>query len=223
MSCSAARCATASAFYWSHCGTYLVNHADMVGEQPLRSLDDVEALGARVRERGFTALKCNMYRFDGGEPYVYMPGFGRSAGDGPELNLTRETVRALRNQISAFQEGSGGRVDILVDLNFNFRTDGYMALARALDDLGLYWIEIDNYDPEGLAMIRRSVTTPIALLRIALRTAPVPAFAWNGIPWTPPSSTCRGTDSAKASRSPPCVTLGRSTSRRTISTATSRR
>ena len=148
--------------YWSHCGTYLVNHADVIGEQPLRSLDDVEALGARVRERGFTALKCNMYRFDGPEPYVYMPGFARSAGDRPELNLTRETVRALRNQISAFQEGSGGRVDILVDLNFNFRTDGYMALARALDDLGLYWIEIDNYDPEGLAMIRRSVATPIA-------------------------------------------------------------
>ena len=147
--------------YWSHCGTYLFDHADLIGVPALRTLDDVKELGARVVERGFTALKCNMYRFDAVRPYVYMPGFGRGPG-GPELNLSLATVHALRDQIAAFRDGTGDRVDILVDLNFNFRTDGYMTLARALDDLALYWMEIDNYDPQGLALVRKAVSTPIA-------------------------------------------------------------
>src|ERR1700738_2420866 len=55
--------------YWSHCGTYRFRHADKMGREPIRSLDDVRALGREVADRGFKALKCNIYRFDGREPY----------------------------------------------------------------------------------------------------------------------------------------------------------
>ena len=43
---------------------------------------------------------------------------------------------------------------IHLDLNFNFKTEGYLQITRALDDLKLTWFEIDLYHPEGLRRIR---------------------------------------------------------------------
>ena len=147
--------------YWSHCGTYLVAHADVIGQPPLTSLRDVETLGTRVRSEGFTALKTNIFLFDGNRPRVYMPGFG--VGDNsPELNPALDVERALRAQVEAFRSGAGPDVEILVDLNFNYRPEGYRRVVRALDDLDLMWAEIDLFDAPALAGIRDAVSTPIA-------------------------------------------------------------
>src|SRR5262249_51477661 len=43
--------------YWSHCGTTRARHGAALGLPPLRTYDDVVALGREVVERGFTALK----------------------------------------------------------------------------------------------------------------------------------------------------------------------
>ena len=51
---------------------------------------------------------------------------------------------------------------IHLDLNFNFKTEGYLQITRALDDLKLSWFEIDLYHPEGLRRIRDANKTPIA-------------------------------------------------------------
>ena len=147
--------------YWSHCGSYRLNHHEIMGVAPLRSLDDLVSLGREVRERGFSALKTNIFMFDGEVPYMHMPGFARTAG-GPELNWDRRILRALEAQLDALREGAGPEMDILLDLNFNFKTEGYLKVARTLDAHDLMWFEIDNYDPEGLQLIRRSVKTPIA-------------------------------------------------------------
>ena len=64
--------------YWSHCGTYRLHHAEKMGLAPVRNLDDIRKLGQHVRERGFTALKTNIFLFDGARPELYMPGFVRS-------------------------------------------------------------------------------------------------------------------------------------------------
>jgi hypothetical protein len=71
--------------YWSHCGTYRLHHADGMGLPPVRNLDDICKRGEHVRERRFTALKTNIFLFDGAGPELYMPGFVCSPG-GPELN-----------------------------------------------------------------------------------------------------------------------------------------
>ena len=47
-------------------------------------------------------------------------------------------------------------------MNFNFKTEGYLTMARALDDLGLMWFEIDSYDATALRDIRRACKTPLA-------------------------------------------------------------
>src|SRR5208337_3283763 len=96
--------------YWSHCGTYRARHADKIkewaGVDPVRSLDDIVALGEEVRRKGFKGLETNL----------------------------------------------------------NYKVDGYVKLARALEPLDLVWLEIDLYDPAGLAFIRRSARTPISSL-----------------------------------------------------------
>src|SRR5690606_26052681 len=48
--------------------------------------------------------------------------------------------------------------------NYFFKPEGYRQLAYALEPLGLYWLEVDNFDPEALAFIRRSTRIPIASL-----------------------------------------------------------
>jgi L-alanine-DL-glutamate epimerase-like enolase superfamily enzyme len=148
--------------YWSHCGTYLLQHADKVGQPPLRSLADVTDLGRRVAESGYTALKTNILVFDE-PPWLHMPGFARR-GEPPELNAERHVIDALQKLIAAFQAGAGPGVEILLDLNFNFKTEGYLRVTRALDEMGLMWFEIDSYDARALAHIRRSLKTPIASL-----------------------------------------------------------
>jgi L-alanine-DL-glutamate epimerase-like enolase superfamily enzyme len=148
--------------YWSHCGTYLLQHADKMGQQPLRTLEDVKALGRRVAESGFTALKTNILVF-GDKPTLHMPGFAR-LGELPELNAERHVIDALQKLIAALQAGAGPGVEILLDLNYNFRTEGYLRVARALDEMGLMWFEIDSYEPRALAHIRRSLKTPVASL-----------------------------------------------------------
>ncbi|MFV0297059.1 MAG: mandelate racemase/muconate lactonizing enzyme family protein [Hyphomicrobiaceae bacterium] len=149
--------------YWSHCGSYRLNHAEAMGLPPVRNLDDIRSLGAHVRERGFTALKTNIFLFDGQAPEMFMPGFGRTPG-GPELNPSRRIETALDRQLTAFREGAGDDVEFLLDLNFNFKTEGYIRLVRWLEQQQhrLMWVEIDSFDARALALIRRSITTPLA-------------------------------------------------------------
>ncbi len=151
--------------YWSHCGTYRMNEAGaaLLGKPRLQSLQDVERLGAEVPERGFTALKTNIFVFEDG-PRLHMPGFAwdPAGPQVPELNAERDVIEALRGQIEALRAGAGPDVDILLDLNFNFKVEGYLKTMRALDALGLFWFELDIYDPKALALIRRSVRTPVA-------------------------------------------------------------
>ena len=144
--------------YWSHCGTYRMHEstASYLGKEPMKSLDDVRALGEEVRDRGFTGLKCNMYVF--GER-TYTHGWRRSF---PERNAEKPLIRSVYNQIEAFNEGTGGDVDILIDLNFNFNPEGYIRMIRKLTPLELFWCELDIYNPEALAYIRKRTDTPIA-------------------------------------------------------------
>ena len=53
-------------------------------------------------------------------------------------------------------------------------------ITTGLDDLGLTWIEIDLYDPVGLAGIRERVANAHRLLRVAVRPARVPAVLREG-------------------------------------------
>jgi galactonate dehydratase len=149
--------------YWSHCGTYRFRHADQMGRERLRSLEDVKALGREAADRGFKALKCNIYRFDDQEPYVY--GIQTTKPDEtfhPEMNVTGAVVHAIEQELAAFREGAGPGMGLLMDLNFNFRTEGFLRVARAVEKFDMTWLEIDTFDAGALATIRRGASVPIA-------------------------------------------------------------
>ena len=150
--------------YWSHCGTWRVRFLEQIeawtGAAPIRSLADVTAQGAEVAARGFKGLKTNIMRFDGPEPTLHMPGF--NAPFAPGLTLDRALIDGLCAQMDAFRQGAGPGVGLHLDLNFNFRTEGYIRIAQAMEEFDLAWLEIDTPDPAALAEIRRCARTRIA-------------------------------------------------------------
>src|SRR3984957_12426542 len=136
--------------YWSHCGTYRARYADRIkewaGVEPVRSLDDIVRLGAEVKAKGFKGLKTNLIRFAGGKASMYGPGTGTPPGF-PELNVDSAIAAAAVDQLAAFREGAGKDVGLHLDTNFNYKIDGYIKLARALEPLDLVWLRNDPFDP----------------------------------------------------------------------------
>jgi galactonate dehydratase len=122
--------------YWSHCATYRVMHPAELQIKPVRTLDDVVELGKEVVAKGFTGLKTNVLLL-GDHPRAHIPGLAH--GDSyPELNPERFVLEAITAQLAAFRQGAGPRVDIMVDLNFNYKTEGFLKVARAMEPYDLF-------------------------------------------------------------------------------------
>lgn len=147
--------------YWSHCGTYRVRNHEAVGTPPLRTYDDVAAMGAEVKARGFKGLKTNILPFDGQKLVGFGPGFGRTPGY-PALNIDRKTLQAVRDTLGAFRTGAGPEMGIHLDVNYHFKTEGFLQVAKAVEPYDLAWLEIDTWDPQSLALIRSRAPCPIA-------------------------------------------------------------
>ncbi len=146
--------------YWSHCATWRINHPTFY-KPAITDLDGVKSLGREVREKGFTACKTNIFIYEGQQnPKGYRPGFG--SPNQPALNVERNVLRNLRMHLEALRDGVGPDVDILLDLNFNAKTEGYLKILREIADLDMFWIEIDSYSPEALGYIRRQSPHPIS-------------------------------------------------------------
>ncbi len=156
--------------YWSHCDTWRIAHPTFY-KPAIVDLDGVKALGREVRDKGHRALKTNLYRYKDGKPEFWMPGFGRPLF--PEANVDKALLRDLRTHLAALKEGAGQNVDILIDLNFNAKTEGYLELVRTINEFEMFWIELDIFNPEALALIRRESRHPIASCETLLG---LPAF-----------------------------------------------
>jgi L-alanine-DL-glutamate epimerase-like enolase superfamily enzyme len=144
--------------YWSHCGSYRITNPEYY--DPVRTLDDVTALGEEVRESQFGALKTNVFDFSGDEPTGWAPGFGRPFH--PSLTIEDDQLAAQREYLEALREGTGPEVDILLDLNYNMKPEGYIRLLRELADFDLFWVEIDSPNAAALADVRRESPHPIS-------------------------------------------------------------
>ena len=145
--------------YWSHCVTWRA--ARRPHYQPeITDADGVRALAREVRERGFTGLKTNIFRYENGQIRGWAPGFGNP--NNPDLNMERKVVNGLREHLQIIREAAGPDMDILLDLNFNARTEGCLKVLRAIEDLDIFWVEIDTRDPKALAYLRSQSRHPIA-------------------------------------------------------------
>jgi L-alanine-DL-glutamate epimerase-like enolase superfamily enzyme len=146
--------------YWSHCGTWRISRRPYF-QPEIDSLDGVKALGREVRDRGFKALKTNIYGYTPeGKVWGWAPGF--AAPFAPELNVDRAVLRGIRQHLEAFQDGAGPGVETLLDLNFNAKTEGYIRILREIADLEMFWVELDMFNAEAMAYIRQQSRHPIA-------------------------------------------------------------
>jgi len=137
--------------YWSHCGTYRARNSEMLGTPPLRTMDDIANLGREVVSRGYTALKTN----------IVVPGEPASVIGTVDGNINNKIISAIERLMGTFREAVGDDVDICLDLNFNFKTEGFIRAAKAVEPFNLMWLEIDTYDPEALLQIKQSTSVPI--------------------------------------------------------------
>jgi galactonate dehydratase len=165
--------------YWSHCAMYRAVHPDVfrdvIGVAPVTTLDDVRDVGAEVARRGFRALKTNLLRLDSRrKPFVQR---GR---DPFAHNIDGELIGMVIDQLQAFRDGAGPDVGLMMDLNFNFKPEGFRRIAKAVEPFGMTWLEMDTYDADALALIRRSTSTPIASLETLLGAAALRPFVEKG-------------------------------------------
>jgi len=137
--------------YWSHLGTYRARYQELIGTPPIKTFDDIAILGKEAVKRGFTAVKTDLV-VPGEPPRVIRTTDG---------NINRDIVNNMVKLISTFREAVGSQADIALDLGFNFKTEGCLTLARALEPYNLMWLEIDTYDADALLQIKKSTKIPI--------------------------------------------------------------
>ena len=145
--------------YWSHCGSSRARAHEIIGTPPIRSMDDVRALGAEVRAKGFHALKTNIV-FPGDPAKTYSAGWGGGPGT-TDQNASPALLRHIEEYIGTFKEGAGLDVQIALDLNFHFKPLAARQICQVLEPFEMMWVEVDMYEAEGLGEVKRSTTVPI--------------------------------------------------------------
>jgi galactonate dehydratase len=178
--------------YWSHCGSVRAQaeRADRIGVPRVETTDDVKRLAEEVLERGFTAIKTNLFPLkDRPDTKWVRNAFSTHAGDAPG-----PVLRNAEAVVGAFREVLGPDVGIALDVAFTFKLGGAIKLARVLEPYDLMWLETETFDAEALRLIRESTTTPICtgeslfgvmgykpFLQLHAQDVIMPDFAWNGI------------------------------------------
>ena len=141
--------------YWSHLASARAGDPTLAPDKPLRDWDAVAAAAREAPAHGYDAFKTNIL-WPGDPPHQIS-----QSRDGLDHDQRADTgiVRNAEKQISVMREAVGPSVDILLDINYNFKTEGAIRIARALEPYNLFWIEHDNEDPEALAQLKASTST----------------------------------------------------------------
>lgn len=185
--------------YWSHLGLIRANYAHLfdgkvIDKPAVRSLADVQTQIAEARDAGFTAFKSNIIRFEPKRRMTDVRGLSQSLRTGmPELNVSAAQIDAFAGQLAAMRE-AGPDMEIMFDLNYYFRPEGFRRFARAAEPYRLGWLEVDLPEAGGLRSVREATTTPIGSLEQIMGARPLRPFfdehavdvaiidpQWNGV------------------------------------------
>jgi L-alanine-DL-glutamate epimerase-like enolase superfamily enzyme len=179
--------------YWTHCGSTRArpDRAAKLGLPfAVETTDDLRRLAQEVLDRGFTAIKTNMF------PLQDRPD-ANPAGDAFESQAGDCPPSAIRNAVAVvgtFREALGPDVGIALDVAFRFKLGGAIKLARALEPFDMMWLETETLDPDAMQVIRNSTSTTIChgeslfgvqgykpFLQRHAQDIIMPDLAWNGI------------------------------------------
>jgi L-alanine-DL-glutamate epimerase-like enolase superfamily enzyme len=176
--------------YWSHCGTVRARYAEKLGLPPVETTDDLRRLAEEVKEKGFTAIKTNLFPLkDRPDTLPLMSRLSHHPGDAPP-----DAIRNAEAVVGTFRDALGPDVGIALDVAFTYRLGGAIKLARALEPYDLMWLEVETLDPDALALIRQSTKTTICtgeslyglhgykpFFERHAQDIVMPDLAWNGI------------------------------------------
>lgn len=147
--------------YWSHFALYRLKRGfDTHQKEEIKDLGQMAAHAKSVLEQGYSALKTKIHCFDESGGTGYFPCFGSEPG-APELNLSPLMLKNIVNQMSAIRETVGDELDLILDLNSNFKPDSIIRISSALKHLGIRWLEVDVFDADILRDIREKSPIPI--------------------------------------------------------------
>ena len=147
--------------YWSHFALYRLKRGfDTHQKEEIKDLAQMAAHAKSVLEQGYSALKTKIHCFDESGGTGYFPCFGSEPG-APELNLSPLMLKNIVNQMSAIRETVGDELDLILDLNSNFKPDSIIRISSALKHLGIRWLEVDVFDADILRDIRQKSPIPI--------------------------------------------------------------
>lgn len=147
--------------YWSHWGSLRSFSARSIGKPPLSTLQDVFDAAKEVEARGFGALKTNLFFPTGGEQaWLDHGGFGGGLGSSDQT-ASHAVLRAFEALIGTIRDSVGPHIDIIVDVNFDYKPESIIRIARVLEPFDLLWLETDMNDAGALAEVRRAVDVPI--------------------------------------------------------------
>jgi galactonate dehydratase len=175
--------------YWSHCGSNRATRSERLGVPKVETTDDLRRLAAEVKDRGYTALKTNLFPLKDrpdADPRMLPNAYAGDVSGG-----------ALRNAeaiVGTFREELGPDVGIALDVAFRFKLAGAIKLARAMEPFDLMWLEVESFDPQALRTIRESTRTTLCTgeslfgtqgfrpyLDLHAQDVIMPDLAWNGI------------------------------------------
>lgn len=175
--------------YWSHCGSVRANRGERLGVPKVETTDDLRKLAAEVQEKGYTALKTNLF------PLKDRP----DADPGGPVNaysgeISGPAIRNAEAVVGTFREELGPDVGIALDVAFRFKLAGAIKLARAMEPFDLMWLEVESFDPKALRTIRESTRTTVCTgesifgtqgfrpyLDLNAQDVIMPDLAWNGV------------------------------------------
>ena len=143
--------------YWSHLASARAGDPSLVPDKPLKDWDAVARAAQEAPEKGYNAFKTNII-WPGDRPRAITQG---RDGQNHDQRADSNLVRHVEKQISVMREAVGSSVDILLDINYNFKTEGAIRIARALEGYNLFWIEHDNENPLALSQLRESTNIPV--------------------------------------------------------------
>ncbi|OMQ16680.1 hypothetical protein A7K94_0200835 [Modestobacter sp. VKM Ac-2676] len=179
--------------YWSHCGLGRIRLAQAGLAEPVRTLDDVRAMGADVARAGFRALKTNLMVIEEEGARLHLSSWG---GPGwPELEPDPRVVSQVCDVLDALGDGAGPGVELFIDVNHNVKGEGISRLAERFGRHGLDWFEVDSDEVAPLARARNRSGPRIAsgetltglrafrrLFEAGAVDVPIVDVAWNGLP-----------------------------------------
>jgi len=143
--------------YWSHLASARAGDPSLAPDKPLKDWDAVARAAQEAPEKGYNAFKTNIL-WPGDRPRAITQG---RDGQNHDQRADSNLVRHVEKQISVMREAVGSSVDILLDINYNFKTEGAIRIARALEGYNLFWIEHDNENPLALSQLRESTNIPV--------------------------------------------------------------